>query len=39
MRPELGTWLPVEAITEKGHDKEKCWNHAGVTCADFVKQN
>jgi len=30
---------PVGAITEKGHDKEKCWNHAGVTCAEFVKEN
>ncbi len=30
---------PVGAITENGHDKEKCWNHAGVTCAEFVKQN
>ena len=30
---------PVGAITEEGHDKEKCWNHAGVTCAEFVKEN
>ena len=30
---------PVGAITEKGHDKGKCWNHAGVTCAEFVKKN
>jgi epoxyqueuosine reductase len=30
---------PVGAIAEKGHDKEKCWNHAGVTCAEFVKKN
>lgn len=30
---------PVGAITEKGHDKLRCWNHAGVTCAEFVKKN
>ena len=30
---------PVGAITEKGHDKEKCWAHAGVTCAEFAKSN
>jgi epoxyqueuosine reductase len=30
---------PVGAITDKGHDKQKCWNHAGVTCAEFVKKN
>ena len=30
---------PVEAITEKGHDKVKCWDHAGGTCAKFVKEN
>jgi len=30
---------PVEAITENGQDKEKCWNHAGVTCGEFVKEN
>jgi epoxyqueuosine reductase len=30
---------PVEAITEEGHDKIKCWTHAGVTCAKFVKEN
>lgn len=30
---------PVGAITEKGHDKEKCWAHAGVTCAEFAKNN
>ena len=30
---------PVGAITEIGHDKKKCWNHAGVTCAEFVKEN
>lgn len=30
---------PVGAITEEGHDKQKCWNHAGVTCAEFVKAN
>jgi len=29
---------PVGAITEKGHDKVKCWNHAGVTCAEYVKE-
>lgn len=30
---------PVEAITEAGHDKQRCWSHAGVTCAQFVKEN
>ena len=30
---------PVEAITEKGHDKAKCWDHAGGTCARFVKEH
>jgi epoxyqueuosine reductase len=30
---------PVGAITEEGHDKVKCWDHAGVTCAQFVKEN
>jgi epoxyqueuosine reductase len=30
---------PVGAITQEGHDKKKCWNHAGVTCAEFVKEN
>lgn len=29
---------PVGAITERGHDKDKCWNHAGVTCARYVKE-
>ncbi len=29
---------PVGAITENGHDKVRCWNHAGVTCAEFVKE-
>ncbi|MGC8603192.1 MAG: epoxyqueuosine reductase [Desulfomonilaceae bacterium] len=30
---------PVGAITEKGHDKDKCWAHAGVTCAEFARSN
>jgi epoxyqueuosine reductase len=30
---------PAGAITEDGHDKGKCWSHAGVTCAEFVKKN
>jgi epoxyqueuosine reductase QueG len=29
---------PVGAITEKGHDKKRCWDHAAVTCAEFAKQ-
>ncbi|MDR3567733.1 MAG: hypothetical protein P4L43_06865 [Syntrophobacteraceae bacterium] len=29
---------PVDAITESGHDKAKCWDHAGGTCARFVKE-
>jgi epoxyqueuosine reductase len=30
---------PVGAITEEGHNKEKCWNHAHVTCGEFIKEN
>jgi len=30
---------PVGAISQNGHDKVKCWSHAGVTCAEFVKDN
>jgi epoxyqueuosine reductase QueG len=30
---------PVGAISEQGHDKTTCWNHAGKTCRDYVKQN
>lgn len=29
---------PVDAISEKGHDKKKCWDHAGGTCARYVKE-
>lgn len=29
---------PVGAITEKGHDKVKCWDHAGGTCARYVEE-
>ncbi len=29
---------PVEAISEKGHDKIACWDHAGGTCAKYVKE-
>lgn len=29
---------PVGAITEKGHDKVKCWGHAGGTCARYVEE-
>jgi epoxyqueuosine reductase len=29
---------PVGAITEQGHDKAKCWNHAGTTCAKYAKE-
>jgi hypothetical protein len=29
---------PVGAITEKGHNKETCWKHAGTTCGKFVKE-
>ena len=29
---------PVGAITEEGHNKVKCWNHAGGTCAQYVKE-
>jgi epoxyqueuosine reductase len=30
---------PVGAITDEGHNKDKCWNHARVTCAKYVKEN
>lgn len=30
---------PAGAISERGHDKEKCRNHMRVTCADFIKEN
>ena len=30
---------PVGAITEKGHDKIKCWDHTGGTCGRFVKEH
>jgi len=30
---------PVGAITEQGHDKAKCWDHAGGTCAKYAKEN
>jgi epoxyqueuosine reductase len=29
---------PVGAITEEGHDKKKCWDHAGGTCGKYVKE-
>ncbi|MCP4752122.1 MAG: epoxyqueuosine reductase [Proteobacteria bacterium] len=29
---------PVDAITEKGHDKQICWDHAGGTCGKYVKE-
>lgn len=30
---------PVGAITETGHDKLKCADHIGKTCASYVKEN
>lgn len=30
---------PVNAISDKGHDKIKCLNHAGGTCAKYIKEN
>lgn len=30
---------PVGAISQAGHDKLKCWDHAGGTCAQYVKEN
>lgn len=30
---------PVGAITEAGHDKQKCWNHGHETCGEFVRKN
>jgi epoxyqueuosine reductase len=29
---------PVGAISASGHDKQKCWAHAGGTCAAYVQQ-
>jgi epoxyqueuosine reductase len=29
---------PVGAISEEGHDKKICWDHAGGTCAKYVKE-
>jgi hypothetical protein len=29
---------PVGAITEAGHDKKRCWDHAGGTCAEYAKK-
>lgn len=34
-----GKRCPAGAVTGKGHDKLKCWDHAGGTCAKFVKEN
>jgi epoxyqueuosine reductase len=30
---------PVGAISEKGHDKKLCWDHAGGTCGKYVKEH
>jgi epoxyqueuosine reductase len=30
---------PVGAISEEGHDKKLCWDHAGGTCAKYVKES
>ncbi len=29
---------PVDAIAEAGHDKKVCWDHAGGTCGEYVKE-
>jgi epoxyqueuosine reductase len=29
---------PVGAITENGHDKKRCWDHAAGTCAEYAKK-
>ena len=29
---------PVGAISKKGHDKAKCYDHAGKTCGEYVKK-
>lgn len=29
---------PVDAIDESGHDKPVCWDHAGGTCGEYVKE-
>jgi epoxyqueuosine reductase len=29
---------PVDAISEKGHDKQKCMDHAAGTCGKYVKE-
>jgi epoxyqueuosine reductase QueG len=30
---------PVGAITEKGHDKEKCKAHVDVACTEYAKKH
>jgi epoxyqueuosine reductase QueG len=30
---------PVGAITQEGHDKKRCWDHAGVVCAQHAKEH
>lgn len=29
---------PVDAISGEGHDKKVCWDHAGGTCGEFVRE-
>ena len=29
---------PADAISERGHDKKKCWDHAGTICAAYAKE-
>lgn len=29
---------PAGAITEEGHNKKRCWDHAAVTCAEYASK-
>jgi len=36
---ECARRCPVGAISQEGHDKKKCWDHAGDTCAKYAKEH
>ncbi len=36
---ECAQRCPVGAISEAGHDKTTCWDHAGKTCAQYIEQH
>jgi len=35
---ECANRCPVGAITKEGHDKKRCWDHAGGTCGAYVRE-